>query len=308
MPDKRKHKVVCFGEVLWDIFPFGEMPGGAPMNVTYHLKKFNVEANLITRVGNDVRGNRLMQMFSDKGISADHFQTDPDHSTGEVIVHQNERKELTYDIRRPAAWDFISPDAAHANLMADADCFVYGTLAARNRMSQDTLIGLLEMAQYKFMDVNLRSPNFSLELVEQLLQRADFVKMNLEELEVLTEPFSTYQRVEDRLANFQDRYKVSKIVVTMGADGAIMAIWDQVLRSPGISVSVQDAVGAGDAFLAGFLSKILDHVHYQKALDFACVAGAFVASQKGACPEYDIEQVDDLIQIQTQENLNFKSF
>jgi fructokinase len=36
-----KHQVVCFGEVLWDIFPSGAVPGGAPMNVAYHLHKQN---------------------------------------------------------------------------------------------------------------------------------------------------------------------------------------------------------------------------------------------------------------------------
>ncbi|MGZ8538962.1 MAG: hypothetical protein ACXWV9_11900 [Flavisolibacter sp.] len=39
--DTNKHPVVCFGEVLWDILPSGAVPGGAPMNVTYHLHKQN---------------------------------------------------------------------------------------------------------------------------------------------------------------------------------------------------------------------------------------------------------------------------
>jgi len=40
MPDKNLHQVVCFGEVLWDILPTGATPGGAPMYVAWHLKKF----------------------------------------------------------------------------------------------------------------------------------------------------------------------------------------------------------------------------------------------------------------------------
>jgi len=54
--DLEKQKVVCYGEVLWDIFPTKTKPGGAPMNVAYHLQKFGVESHMISRVGNDQSG------------------------------------------------------------------------------------------------------------------------------------------------------------------------------------------------------------------------------------------------------------
>ncbi|MBP1637937.1 MAG: PfkB domain protein, partial [Bacteroidetes bacterium] len=40
--NEKKKTVVCYGEVLWDIFPTKTKPGGAPMNVAYHLRKFGV--------------------------------------------------------------------------------------------------------------------------------------------------------------------------------------------------------------------------------------------------------------------------
>ena len=59
MPDNTMHKVVCFGEVLWDILPGGAVPGGAPMNVAYHLHKQLKNPVLITRIGNDNEGGKL---------------------------------------------------------------------------------------------------------------------------------------------------------------------------------------------------------------------------------------------------------
>jgi fructokinase len=47
------HIVICFGEVLWDILPSGAVPGGAPMNVAYHLHKLQKNPALITRIGDD---------------------------------------------------------------------------------------------------------------------------------------------------------------------------------------------------------------------------------------------------------------
>ncbi|MEX0883737.1 MAG: carbohydrate kinase, partial [Cyclobacteriaceae bacterium] len=44
-------KIVCFGEMLWDIFPKEKMPGGAPMNVALHLQHLGFDVKMISRVG-----------------------------------------------------------------------------------------------------------------------------------------------------------------------------------------------------------------------------------------------------------------
>ena len=69
MKQSHTKPVVCFGEVLWDILPSGELPGGAPMNVTYHLNKLGSPASLITRIGHDQHGQRLVDLMSSTGIN-----------------------------------------------------------------------------------------------------------------------------------------------------------------------------------------------------------------------------------------------
>src|SRR5205823_4645529 len=157
MPDKNIHKVVCFGEVLWDILPSGPVPGGAPMNVSYHLQKLNKNPALITRIGMDEKGQELMNVFSGHGVSTDFFQADNKYETGKVYANPNEYNEVIYDIVKPVAWDFIAWENAFAELMADAEFFVFGSLAARNKISKDTLFRLLEIAKSKVLDINLRA-------------------------------------------------------------------------------------------------------------------------------------------------------
>ena len=53
MKEFLQYKVVCFGEILWDILPDRKMPGGAPMNVAYHLNQLGVPTAMISRVGTD---------------------------------------------------------------------------------------------------------------------------------------------------------------------------------------------------------------------------------------------------------------
>lgn len=286
-----KHQVVCFGEVLWDILPTGAVPGGAPMNVAYHLQKLNKNPALITRIGIDKRGQDLMNIFSQQGVCTDFFQVDNEYETGKVYANPNEQNEVVYDIVKPVAWDFIEWDDALTGLLKDADFFVFGSLAARNKISNDTLFNLLEVAKNKVLDINLRAPHYNRKIVEQLLQKADFVKMNLAELELITGWFSNHTSIEDRMKSIRDKFSIANMVVTMGGDGAMLFMKGKVIKHKGFKVDVVDTVGSGDAFLSGLLSKLLNNACGEEALEFASGLGAFIASQRGACPEYDMEEI-----------------
>ncbi|RMF27059.1 MAG: carbohydrate kinase, partial [Bacteroidetes bacterium] len=49
-------RVVCFGEILWDLLPSGKVAGGAPFNVAVHLRQLGVDSALVSRVGRDALG------------------------------------------------------------------------------------------------------------------------------------------------------------------------------------------------------------------------------------------------------------
>jgi fructokinase len=296
MPDKNSHKVVCFGEVLWDILPTGAVPGGAPMNVAYHLNKLNKNPAVITRIGMDERGQELMNIFSGHGVCTDFFQVDNKYETGKVYAQPNEYNEVVYDIVKPVAWDFITWDDAFTDLISNTEFFVFGSLAARSKVSKDTLFKLLETAKNKVLDINLRAPHYNRRIVEQLLRKASFVKMNLAELELITGWFSNHTSIEDRLKSIGDKFRLSNMVVTMGGDGALLLMNGVVLKHAGFKVEVVDTVGSGDAFLAGLLSQLLEAAEPEAALEFASGLGAFIATQRGGCPEYNPEQVKGLIQ------------
>jgi fructokinase len=91
------------------------------------------------------------------------------------------------------------------------------------------------------------------------------------------------------------KFKISEIVVTMGVDGAKLFMDGKILEHEGFKVDVVDTVGSGDAFLAGLLSKMLDNGTNQDALEFASGLGAFIASKRGACPDYDSQNIQNFI-------------
>lgn len=298
-----KNRIVCFGEILWDILPDGAMPGGAPMNVAYHLSKMGLTPQLITRVGHDEWGKALIQLMEKNNISTDYFQMDHKLSTGKVIATPVDRNNVSYEIVNPSAWDHIEWEDSFENLLSESEQFIFGSLAARNATSRNTLFQLLELTSAKIFDINLRPPFYNKDILHDLLRRTDLLKLNNAELELITGWFNFYKSEDDRIQVLQDRFNIPTIVVTKGENGSSVLCNGKIFRHPGFSVSVADTIGSGDAFLAGFVTEILAGNSIETAVERANAMGALIASYKGACPEYDINEVQSLPQ-KTQEASN----
>jgi fructokinase len=290
-----QHDVVCFGEVLWDILPSEALPGGAPMNVAYHLKKLGTEPAMITKIGFDDYGKKLVNILSASGVTTEYFQVDYERPTGLVYANVNNHQEVVYDIVYPSAWDFIEWQDEYHSLLEQASFFVYGSLTSRNKESRDTLYQVLDSAKSRGLDINLRPPHFNRNHVEYLLQKADILKMNEAELELITGWFNHFQSIEDRVKLLQDQFRIETIIVTLGANGAMVSDSGTIYRHHGFEVTVSDTIGSGDSFLAGFIHKLLKGEGVEDALTFASGIGAFIATRAGACPPYEISQVTELI-------------
>jgi fructokinase len=295
MKNENTQNVVCFGEVLWDILPTGAVPGGAPMNVTYHLHKLNKIPALITSIGDDEKGKELTRIFEDFGVNTDFFQIDKEHETGKVYANPNENNEVVYDIVKPVAWDFISWNNALGDLVANSDYFIFGSLASRNEVSKNTLFQLLESSKYKVLDINLRAPHFNQKIVEELMSKADFLKINEAELELISNWSSNFTQLKDRSNAIMEKFHIPNMVVTLGAEGATLFRDGKDYHHNGYKVDVKDTVGSGDSFLAALISKWMDKAQPAEALRYASALGALIASKTGGCPVYDVSEIDDLI-------------
>lgn len=276
--------IACFGEMLWDVLPTGKQPGGAPLNVAVHLHNFGLGAHIISRVGHDDLGAELLAFVGSKHISTHYVQQGETHLTGVVKANVSNSMEVTYQIVKPVAWDYIQYDAALSELVQQADAFVYGSLAARHAPSRETLYRLLQQASLKVFDVNLRPPHYSRDVVSYLLNQADIVKLNHHELAEIMGWFGVSSDEATALRWLAERFQLQAVCVTKGADGAALWVGQQLYNSPGLVVQVQDTIGSGDAFLAALLRGWLAGQTPPDYLAFACAAGSLVASCQGATP------------------------
>jgi fructokinase len=288
-------KVVCYGEVLWDRLPSGKKPGGAPMNVALHLKKHGIESRLISSIGRDENGLELKSFLLSQGLSTRDVQEHPTLPTGIVDVHLDQSQQATYSIVKPVAWDEIVYQQAFTDLICDSDALVFGSLASRSPISYNTLITLLQDVRLAIFDMNLRPPHFEKAVIEQLIRRCDILKINEHELDYLEESFQLEAGdIENNLRKLSDLTGTNTICITLGDKGAVVLHDSAIYKHKGFSVEVADTVGAGDAFLAAFISGFLQGTPMTQILLEACATGALVASRAGANPGYNISEVREI--------------
>lgn len=286
---------VCYGEILFDVLPTEIKAGGAPMNVAYHLNKLGKRSTLISRVGEDKRGEDLIEFLKNRNIDTTNVQVDKEHATSVVIASPNEAGDMKYEIVENVAWDFIELKPDCEMLLKNSGYFVFGSLATRSAVSRNTLFSLLEVDCKKVFDINLRAPFIHKENIEYQLRKADILKMNEEELDLVSGWYADYNSIEEKINFLQDKFHLNTLIVTRGAKGAVVNRDGSFFKHAGFKVKVADTIGSGDSFLAGFLSSLLNKKSIADALDFACSLGAFVATQAGGCPDYkrdDIEKFD----------------
>ncbi|HKG05584.1 MAG TPA: carbohydrate kinase [Pedobacter sp.] len=286
---------ICFGEILWDVLPDGPQPGGAPLNVAYHLNKLGVATALISRIGDDDNGRKLAGLMEQWGISRQLLQTDPLHETSQVLARMNNGNEVTYEIVAPVAWDFITEDKQLAVQVANAKYFIFGSLASRNETTRNTLYELLDnTGAIKVFDINLRPPFISRPLLEVLLTKADIVKFNEAELDIVQSMFNGKYSNEKEKVNFiKERFRVPEVIVTKGEFGASYYTAKQSHHTWGNEVKVKDTIGSGDSFLATFIASHHNGDASIETLEKAIAMGGFIATKKGGCPAYDLSEYID---------------
>ena len=308
MTDKRKHIIVAFGEVLWDLLPDQSIIGGAPFNFTYRVNSLGNNGLMISRVGDDQLGKLALKRIWNLGLTFEYIQNDPVHPTGTVDIFFDDRMNPDFTINQEVAYDYIEFTGALAGLCKTADCFCYGTLAQRNDNSRETLHKLLDVLNDTlcFYDVNLRKDCYTTGIINDSLSRADIVKMNDTEALELNEILSlTTSGLVDIGKAITDKYSLNLCLITLGAQGVIaVSESGEICYVPGYGVVLADPLGAGDAFSAGFIHTWLVKQDLYEACKLGSILGAVTAGQQGATAPIRQSATDTLLQPGQERNID----
>lgn len=288
-PDQKPARVIVFGEILFDEFPDRRVLGGAPFNVAHHLRGFGADPLLITRVGEDARGDEALAAMRRAGLDARGVQRDPRRPTGSVAVRLSGAGHR-FEILAEQAYDFVDAERAALAAPPGCDLFYFGTLAQRHPESRSALFALLAGgARTRFLDVNLREPWYDRETIERSLRHADVLKINREELaEVGAIFFAGLAEGPELASRLVERFSLRRVVVTCGEEGAwLLDAGGGLERVAGgrLAGDVADTVGAGDGFSAVLILGTLRGWDGATALRRADAFARAVCSIRGAVPE-----------------------
>jgi len=289
-------KASCFGEVLWDVFPTHKKIGGAPLNVAVRLESMQNEVAVISRVGTDEIGDQVIAFLKENNVETKGVQIDCEFKTGEVNVTLDDKGSASYEIMQPRAWDKIEMTDVAIEITKAADIFIYGSLVCRETTSKETLYELLKLAKYKIFDVNLRTPYYTIDILSHLMNEADFVKFNDDEIfEIAGLLGAEAKTLEVTILFIAQKTNTDCICVTRGSEGAILYFEGNFYSNPGYKITVADTVGAGDSFLATLINKLVKKSDPQESIDYACAMGALVASHEGANPKIEEAAISNLM-------------
>lgn len=283
--------VLLFGEVLADIFPDRTVLGGAPFNVARHLKAFRQNPILITSLGRDPLRDEVLNAMSRYEMDIMGVQLDNSHPTGTVQVHI-EHDGHRFEILPQQAYDYINATEVHKAIHSIHPELVYfGTLAQRHNVSRQALETVLNGTEAaKFLDINLRAPWYDKQLILKSLQFANVVKLNDDELTILTEMFELPgSDTDDQVKNLLDQFNLEKAVITCGAAGAWQINRDGCKFGAGVKnmvSSLVDTVGAGDGFAAIFILGSLKQWPLTKTLERATDFAGAICEIRGAIPDH----------------------
>jgi len=291
------------GEVLFDIFEDGShILGGAPFNVAWHLHGLGLNPLLVSAVGDDMYGDEIRKSMQAWGMNTEAVQTIQRYPTGTVQVGL-QNGSPSFDIVKDVAYDFIEKPQKLDNRINTCKLMYHGSLALRSEASKQTILGLRKEAGLPvFVDVNLRAPFWDNDFIEEIINGADWVKLNDEELQLLSNEDSKDFDESEIVVNaqrFRNQHDIKVVIITRGKEGAFVVtenVTEHVQAAP--VVEMVDTVGAGDGFSAMTIAGILQGWDYIKTLEAASLFASKICGLRGAISKdrafYDdfMDQID----------------
>lgn len=296
-----KKDVVLIGEAMGlfsadesgkldDAVSFSKTVAGAEVNVSIGLSRLGMEAELITRLGQDYFGRYILKFLESEGIGTEFVSFDEDTNTGFMLKSKTEEgdPETAY-YRKGSAFSRLSIEDLIGVIDFDnvKVLHITGIPSAVSRSVRSAIYYLMgkakESGTFITFDPNLRpalweNEEIMIKVLNELATYADVILPGISEAQILTgldDP--------DEISDFYFEKGVKYIVIKMGASGAyVKRPGQEKVFVPGFKVDkVIDTVGAGDGFAVGIISGYLDGLTLEESAIRANAIGSIQVQNQG---------------------------
>lgn len=304
-------KLLSIGEVLIDFIPeqkgkalkevtsFERAPGGAPANVAAAVSKAGKDAVMLTKLGKDAFGDFLIETLNKVGVNTEFILRTDEANTALAFVSLKEDGERDFSFyRNPSADLLLSEDEIEDSWFQTGDILHFCSVDLVESPMKKAHSKAIRIAKEKgaiiSFDPNVRLPLWKdpqdcRKTILEFIPEAHIIKISDEELAFITGLDNEKDAIESLFVG-----DVKAVIYTKGAAGAELYVNGTCYGSKGYRVTVQDTTGAGDAFIGGFLFKLLEknasvtdlvrilEEDHREILQYANASGALTATGKGA--------------------------
>ncbi len=297
----KKYDVTALGEILIDMTYAGKSeqgqtlfeqnPGGAPANVLSAISRLGGRCAFVGKVGCDMHGKFLVDVLNKEGIYTGGVIEDEKYFTTLAFVNLDEKGERSFSFaRKPGADTQLTKDEVRFDIIEQSEIFHVGSLSLTDEPSRSATIAALEFAKEKGIMISY-DPNYramlweseekAIEGMKSILPYVDIIKVSDEETRLLT-GFTDEVKASEKLLETG----INVVIVTMGEKGALVRNKDGYIYSDAEKVNAVDTTGAGDAFMGGFLFKIIESGKTDFALDEIKDFAVFANRVAGYCVQH----------------------
>ncbi len=295
------------GAKLEDVQSFRKYVGGSAANIALNTARLGVKSAMLTRVGEEQMGRYVRRTMADAGVDVSHTSFDPNHLTPYVLLAIRDIDDFPRIFAYGDAADLaldeddIDPDfiaSSKALLVTGTPLSREGSRAASLRAAK----AAKEAGTKIVFDLDYRPVFWGVasheqggemfvaseevtQVYESVLPDCDLVIGTEEEIQIAGGSTDT----DEAIRNIRELSNAT-IVLKVGAMGAIVfpeeipEDLEDGISVPGFPVEVFNSVGAGDAFMSGFLSGWLREEPFDECLRLGNACGAIVVSRHGCSP------------------------
>lgn len=250
------------------------LPGGKGANQAVAAARHGASVAILGRVGKDGFGDLMIDSLKKHRVDTDLVRRD-EAPTGAAMIIVDKKGQNTIVVS-PGANARVAPADVQPAALADVKLVLF-----QLEIPIETVLQAARLAKQHGAQVIL-NPAPARELPDELISLADYILPNETELNLLTG-----LRVEDTASAEKAARALLKkgartVIVTLGANGALLVGDDHAQHLPAFKVSVVDTTGAGDAFVGGFAAARLHGLELVEAVRYANVSGALATTTFGA--------------------------
>ena len=325
MTDQRELDVICLGRAAVDFYgdqigsrledmgSFSKYLGGSSANIAHGCARLGLKSAMLTRVGDEHMGRFLREELQRVGVDTSHVITDKDRLTGLVVLGIKDQETFPLIFYRNDCADMaISPDDFSPEFIASSKALL---ITGTHFSTKSTYAASLTAMKYAkaagtkvIVDIDYRPVLWGLtslgdgetrfissssvsEHLQTILPYCDLIVGTEEEVHIAGGSTDTITALKN-IRKLTD----STIVLKLGPlgctvlEGEIPDNPNDYIVHQGVRVDVLNVLGAGDAFMSGFLRGWLRDENYKTSTAYANACGALVVSRHGCSPAVPTEE------------------